>query len=224
MTVAGWLSRARSIGGSTPVAVALLLAANAIPLLGVLYLGWDVATILILYWLENGVVGLLNVPKILLAAGPSATGTSSFHGAHLLIAAFFVLNYGVFWIGHGVFVLVLTGRAMALGLTEPLRAVLADPSLQLAATALFISHAASLWVNYIGRGEYRTVSPGRQMFEPYPRMVVLHVTIILGGAVIIGAHEPALLVALLVVLKTAIDLALHLRQHSRRQAVTGAVV
>ncbi len=49
--------------------VVVLVLANLVPVIGVLFLGWDVATILVLYWIENGIVGLLNIPKILLARG-----------------------------------------------------------------------------------------------------------------------------------------------------------
>lgn len=47
----------------------LLIAANAIPVVGVLFFGWSLFTILVLYWLENGIVGLWNLPRILLARG-----------------------------------------------------------------------------------------------------------------------------------------------------------
>jgi hypothetical protein len=47
-------------------AIALVIA-NAIPLLGVLFFGWSLLTILVLFWLENGIVGLWNVPRIILA-------------------------------------------------------------------------------------------------------------------------------------------------------------
>ena len=47
----------------------VLLAANAIPLVGVYFFGWSLLTILVLYWLENGIVGFWNVPRILLAQG-----------------------------------------------------------------------------------------------------------------------------------------------------------
>jgi hypothetical protein len=49
--------------------VAALLIANAIPLIGVLFFGWSLITILVIYWLENGIVGFWNVPRILLAQG-----------------------------------------------------------------------------------------------------------------------------------------------------------
>ena len=47
----------------------VLLIANAIPIVGVLFFGWSLITILVLYWLENGIVGFWNVPKIALAQG-----------------------------------------------------------------------------------------------------------------------------------------------------------
>ena len=48
---------------------AALLIANVIPLIGVLFFGWSLLTILVIYWLENGIVGLWNLPRIALARG-----------------------------------------------------------------------------------------------------------------------------------------------------------
>jgi hypothetical protein len=80
--------------------------------------------------------------------------------------------------------------------------------------ALFLSHGASFFLNYIGKKEYLTTSAMRQMLAPYGRVVILHLTIIFGGfaIAIIGAPIGALVV--LVVLKTAFDLRLHLREHA----------
>ena len=52
----------------TRSAIALVIA-NAIPLVGVLFFGWSLITILVLYWVENGIVGFWNIPKIALARG-----------------------------------------------------------------------------------------------------------------------------------------------------------
>ena len=52
----------------TRSAIALLIA-NAIPIVGVLFFGWSLITILVLYWVENGIVGFWNIPKIALAKG-----------------------------------------------------------------------------------------------------------------------------------------------------------
>ena len=47
----------------------VLLVANAIPVIGVVFFDWSLLTILVLYWLENGIVGFWNIPKIALAQG-----------------------------------------------------------------------------------------------------------------------------------------------------------
>jgi hypothetical protein len=205
---------------SAPLAVALLIGANLIPLAGVLWFGWDVATILYAYWIESGIVGLLNVPKMLLAGGrgqPGSTvGAADSIGGRMALVGFFAVHYGLFWLVHGVFITVLTGNFMAFGFGNPLATVTSDQGLLIAAAALFASHAVSLWLNFLKRGEYRTTSIGAQMFAPYPRVFVMHITIVLGGIVVIGAQQPVFLVALLVLLKTVVDLGLHLREHGRR--------
>ena len=83
-----------------------------------------------------------------------------------------------------------------------------------AGLALAISHGASFALNYIGRREYLTATPIGQMFAPYARVFVLHLTIILGALVSAGLGNPIGALVVLVVLKTAIDVALHLREHS----------
>ncbi len=79
--------------------------------------------------------------------------------------------------------------------------------------ALFISHGVSYLFNFIGGGEYKRVSPAGQMFKPYGRLVVLHVTIIIGAMAIsiTGAAIAALVV--LVLLKIGLDIGLHLAEH-----------
>ena len=64
--------------GSSYGAVLALIVANAIPLIGVLILGWSVWNILVIYWLENGVVGVFNVLKIARADGSQAPPGPSF--------------------------------------------------------------------------------------------------------------------------------------------------
>lgn len=241
---------------SSPTSIVLLVAFNAVPLAGVLFLGWNIATILVLYWLENGIVGLLNVPKILLAEGPIGgrrpgpfgTAVTSVSGPTSRIgqAAFFLVHYGIFWTVHGIFVFALprfaafgSGSALdpAFGAVIPLgsgtnlqgiaglRSV-GPPGPDMAAVAvgaigLAISRVASFVVNYLGRREYLGVSPLQQMFAPYGRLVILHVTIIIGAIVSMLIGSPVGAIALLVVLKTIVDLALHVREHdglARRRA------
>lgn len=98
---------------SSVTAVVVLVLFNLLPLAGVLWWGWNVYSLLVLYWLENGIVGALNVPRILLAQGPviAHPGAVSVRGlagsSRPLLVPFFVMHYGIFWAVHGIFVFLL---------------------------------------------------------------------------------------------------------------------
>ena len=222
-----WIARARALGGSNPIAAIVLVAVNVLPLIGVLFWGWDVGTILITYWLENGVIGLINIPKILLAGGANNVG-----GA--VMAGFFAVHYGGFWIGHGIFVFLIAGIASrglfgfffgsgfplgggigGFGGPVPGAAGPDGAQILLIVALLFLSHGLSFLFNYRARKEYLNTTPMKQMFQPYGRLIVLHITIIFGAFLVIGLGQPVALVALLVILKTGVDLLFHLREHAR---------
>ncbi len=226
---------------SSAIAVALLIITNLIPLVGVLWLGWDLMLILALYWAENGVVGVINILKILTAEGTSSSPSTmrwSVNGrpasslSRLGTAGFFTIHYGLFWVVHGVFVFTfipaMTGLAVP-GLapdgSRPARSCPASrgvdvPVFAFAVLGLAISHGVSFWMNYLGRGEYKTLSPADVMTQPYGRLVIMHLTIVLGAFVSIFLGTPLGSLLVLVVLKTALDLAFHLRQHRDVEAGT----
>jgi hypothetical protein len=208
--------------GSSYGALVALIVANLVPLAGVLFLGWSVWQILIIYWIENGIVGVFNVLKMLKAEGGYEESTTAWRingrspagMSRASLIPFFCMHYGLFWLVHGVFVFTLplfgataTGDESSLGTTP-------DPLvLAFAVLALFISHGVSYLFNFIGGGEYKRVSPAAQMFKPYGRLVVMHVTIIIGAMAIsiTGAAIAALVV--LVLLKIGLDVGLHLAEH-----------
>ena len=207
--------------GSSVGAVVALLVANAIPLIGVLFLGWNVWTILTIYWLENGVVGIFNILKMARAEGPEPTGRAATlyngrpvgttAGAKAALIPFFIVHYGIFWVVHGIFVLTLPQFQAFGGESAGIRS---DPvAILLVLIGLFISHAVSFRANYIGRGEYLRTSVSAQMNAPYGRLIVLHLTIIVGGLAIATTGAPSAAVLILVLLKTALDLGLHLAEH-----------
>ena len=46
------------------IPIICLVAANAIPLYGVAFAGWDAFSIVLLYWAENLIIGFYNVLKM----------------------------------------------------------------------------------------------------------------------------------------------------------------
>jgi hypothetical protein len=207
-------------------AIALVIA-NAIPLAGVLFFGWSLWTLLVLYWVENGVVGAWNVPRILLAGGATSAAIM-----RLPVAVFFVFHYGLFWFVHGTFVFLLPaffgGGIIATHVpqTDPFGMLIVGDaptaggfgeivwsSVAIGAIALVLSHGASFFLNYLGRGEYLRTTALAQMGAVYGRVVVLHLTILFGAFAIVFLGAPVLLLVVMVVAKTLFDLGLHLRQH-----------
>src|SRR4051812_9426969 len=214
--------------GSSVGAVVALIVANAIPLIGVLFLGWNVWTILTIYWLENGVYGVFNILKMAKAARPEPTGRAAMRyngrpvvggaSAKATLIPFFVMHYGVFWVVHGIFVLTLP-QFQAFGGEDA--GIRSDPlAVLVVIIGLVISHGVSYRYNYIGRGEYLRTSVSRQVSAPYGRLLVLHITIIVGGLAIATTGAPAAAVLILVLLKTGLDLGLHLAEH--REPVVAA--
>ena len=234
----------RLIDAAPDSALALILA-NLVPLAGVLFLGWSLGAILVVYWLESGVIGLLNVPKMLLARGPLTVQREGFSlrvpilvggapslAAKLFAALFFIIHYGIFWLGHGLFVFLIAtmartraGLPVPLDSTDPFASAGIDPGwAAVAVVVLFASHLVSLWRNFVGRREYLSVSPIQQMAAPYRRVVLMHLTI-LGGAVLtelIGT--PVAAVVVLVMLKTGVDLRAHLLERTRAAQRTTAII
>ena len=88
-------------------------------------------------------------------------------------------------------------------------------AIPVAIVALSISHGISFWFNWWKGGEFARASAASQMFAPYGRLVVLHITIIVGGMAIAFTGAPASAVAILVVLKTILDVGFHLAAHRK---------
>ena len=54
-----------------------------------------------------------------------------------------------------------------------------------------------------------------QMSEPYKRIIVMHVTLIIGGFLTMLLRSPEAVLLLLIALKTAADLCAHRKEHAR---------
>jgi len=209
---------------SSRVAVVLLVLTNLIPLAGVLWLDWNLMLILALYWVENGIVGAINIVKILMARGTAPSSVRvSINGrpadslSRAGTAGFFCVHYGIFWAVHGIFVFtfipLIAGVDSGSSAANPFQALPDLGVLAFGTVGLAVSHGVSFWTNYVGGREYLALSPSALMIQPYGRLVILHVTIIVGAFVSIALGTPLGSLLVLVVLKTALDLAFHLRQH-----------
>lgn len=199
---------------SSRAALVSLVLANLVPLAGVLLFGWNLWTIVTIYWVENGIVGLYNVLRMAAVEGLGKLG----------MIPFFVMHYGLFWLVHGVFVFALpqfmgAGPALQPGPFDP--STFDEPtvdgpdrsSVALAAVVLLISHGVSYYLNFIRGGEYRRATVTGLMGQPYKRVVVLHLTILFGAFGIVFTGAPVVALLILIAVKTAIDVGVHLAEH-----------
>jgi hypothetical protein len=202
----------------------VLIAANLVPLYGVLALGWEVFPVMVLFWIENVVIGVLNVLR-LIAADP---GNPAAWSKKLFLVPFFCVHYGLFTAVHGLFVFTLFGgeayRDLIDGLwtVDAARKVIADTALWPALAALAASHLFSFLFNYLGHGEYRVARPATVLFAPYGRVIVLHLTIIVGGILAQTLRSPLWALLLLIAFKIALDVRAHVREHRVETALGAA--
>lgn len=190
-----------------------LIVANLVPLAGVIWLGWNVSWIMVFYWSENLVVGFFNVIKMRRAQGPVGNPSMTLNGRPVTVDSrraliiFFIIHYGGFTLGHGVFVFVLFGAGLRGSFTQFLMGLL----------ILLVSHGISYRRNFIGQGEYLKVSFATLFWRPYGRVIVMHITILLGGAWAQARGSPVYALLVLIGLKTLIDLIAHWIEHRKFQ-------
>lgn len=195
---------------------------------------------MVLYWAENGVIGLFTILKMLSAAKDGQQIASK-----LANVPFFAFHYGMFWFVHGVFVMTFfgpnaealecqrgSGSSFSCQLPTPPASTGGVPFLGMivegvlesgilfALAGLFISHGVSFVSNYLGEGEFLQATARGVMFQPYPRVIIMHVTILVGAFLIVLLDRPLFALLLLVGLKIIVDLSGHVIEHAINQRRT----
>jgi hypothetical protein len=201
----------------TPSLIALVIA-NALPLVGVLFLGWTVFPLVLLYWLENLVVGGYNVAKLLLAQPAQPV----YWLGKVFFVPFFLVHFGGFTYVHGVLVVAFFGPkgGQPFDLLTAVPAAIRANQLGWALLSLVVSHGLSFYWNYVRSGEYQRASLNALMSQPYGRVMVLHMTVLFGGWVVMLLGSPLFALVVLVALKTATDWRAH-QAERRKFALSG---
>lgn len=187
-----------------PLSTLALIAANLVPLAGVLLFGWDLGTLMVLFWAESGIIGLYHLLKLVVVQRWLA----------LFAGPLFLSHYGAFMAVHFLFIyelFVSQHTTLDSSLTDVGRFLL---TLWPALLALMLSHGLSFFLNFIGHGEYRDKDLRTRMREPYDRIMIMHFTVIVGGGLSLLLGNPTAALVLLVALKIATDITAHRRQHA----------
>ncbi len=203
-----------------------LVFVNLIPLFGAIFLGWDLTTLLIIYWSENIAIGFWNVLKLLKAPRINDKN-NKYHlsiedsskeqidrmnnPANLVIVrlfftTFFLVHYGLFTVGHGVFIFTI-------GLQTSIDFFSYLPGVFFAFILIFLSHGISYFINFIGKKEYENTSASELMIKPYKRIFITHFVVFIVFAALQDSGSPMISAVILIIIKTVGDLIFHNIEH-----------
>lgn len=200
-----------------------------LPVVGILALGWDWREVIVLYWLENITVGVLNVVAMIRTRNlqdtdeqPTVTvgGSSRNVSTKAGLVPFFILHYGIFTAVHGVFVFfMISGWFSMFGRTlNRITSVwFGEGSAVSTQTALEpLDFVAIIGVWAVGSIVQLVVSlftprddlpsVGELFTRPYRRIITLHLTIIVAAWLITRFDWPPIAALLLVALHVITDL------------------
>lgn len=195
----------------------MLMAANLVPVYGVIFLDWKVFSLIFLFWLENVFIGFFNVFKMLCCRPQNRV----LWFGKLFMIPFFTFHYGMFTAIHGLFVILLFGSGSieisGIPALNMIFHILQNNHLGYVALMLFISHGFSFIYNYIGKQEYQTSDLQSLMGKPYVRIVVLHISILIGGFLLMALRSPLVGLLLFIFLKTVMDMNAHSKEHKTKE-------
>lgn len=186
------------------------LVVDLLPIFGVLLWGWGATPLVMLYWTENIIAGIMTLPRIFISAA-----TFRLPGLLLgvFLCAFFVFHYGLFCAVHGTFLIAFIGIAgdyelINSGALMDVPAMIrfgldSAPHVIWIAGAIFAFQVLLFFWDFIIKGEWKTSTPLAEMFAPYGRIVVLHFAIFAGAAGLFLLGEPMVGVLALILLRAA---------------------
>jgi hypothetical protein len=203
----------------------ILLGANLVPLVGVIFWGWDAFVLLMLYWLETAIIAFWTIVRIA-ASSPRALSDIKFGdgkrtASPLGMAAFFTLHAGIFMAVHFLFLWELFSGQWSRrihGIGAFMDQMVIGTGLWVPLLVLFVARGALMlfeaakphllrWFNIAPRKpEPPTLGAGGSIvFGLYLRIVVMQFAIIIGAwfALVFGSASA---LVILIVVKTAVDL------------------
>jgi hypothetical protein len=190
---------------------------NLVPLIGVLLFGWDLPSILVMYWIEAGVVGLVNVLRIRrsMALGrPTVDADGSVErpivraasSGGWLLALVWLLAYGIFWAILGPFVIQIANGGFYEGASQTgWRGASADV-IAWGTVSLVGGQLAAYVVDYVIGRRYLTVTSLELLRDPFVRIFIILATIAAGGVGIALIGSPVGFLAAMVMAKTIVEI------------------
>jgi hypothetical protein len=190
-----------------PTVISLLLA-NLLVMDMVVVNGWLIYEILIIYWFQSVIIGFFQFLKILSLKRFSVDGfkinnhpAKETENTKNFTAIFFAFHYGLF---HFVYFIFLVAQGGFIGFLSTGKFY----SLSITVIIFLINHAFS-FMYYKQKIALQKPNIGKLMFQPYARIVPMHLFIVSGGLLSSGPFVTVFFISL----KTIADLVMHLLEH-----------
>lgn len=197
--------------------IALVVVLNALPVWGVLAGEWSIGALMVLFWLENVAAGLVHALRMAIVGGPPVL-----RAMKIAMIPFFCLHYGLFTLGHAFFVFGQFVEAGESVWTQPGMGWAIAVAVGVIAWQGWEAHrrAPALPAAWTPTPEELATPLGRRlareqagpmirlMMEPYLRVGILHVVIVVGGGLALLLGSPLVALLMLVLLKAAYEVAL----------------
>lgn len=181
-----------------------LIAANLLPVIGVWIWKWSPYEVFMVYALETVIIGIFTLIKIGIATSVRKTdtwynGPSRTKQSGIFFMLFFLVHYGMFVaIQTGMFIQVSgIGKQYQSGFFDFFLhwpGYLGKDAWYMLA-GFFISYGVQMYRNFIRTGLYKTAPMMILMFQPYGRIFIQQVTVILGSMFLVfGAGKVFILI------------------------------
>jgi hypothetical protein len=198
-------SRFRRFDISTEV----LILANVITMIFAVAQKWNVTDVMWVYWSQSIIIGFFTYRRIMDLRYFTTKGmkvnnvlVEPNEAAKRETAHFFLVHYGFFHLVYFLFLWVLSTPV----------SVFFVIGMAACALSFLINH----WFSYKQNRESdmnRTLNLGTIFMTPYLRIIPMHLTIIIGGMLIIEGEMSVLALLLFLILKTFADVTMHIIEH-----------
>ena len=185
-----------------------LIAANLAPVIGVWVWNWSPKEMFLIYCLETIIIGIFNLVKMAIVTIYKKTDTwynagSATKQSGLLFMFFFLVHYGIFVFVQMAIFFGVSGIAdgmnmNAFGFIYKWPQLLHNDSWIVLGIFVFC-YCYKMLFEFLISGEYRTISLTMLMFQPYGRIFIQQITVIVGSMFLVfGAGKIFILVFALV--------------------------
>ncbi len=185
---------------------------------GIFFLGWSASSILLAYFFETIIIGIIHIVKMLTvtyagqAQKESGRNKKEYKEPPLSLVIFFIMHYFFFLFVQSVFLFSFmqggdSGIKKAFHVVGNYMQVLERPDVQQAVLAIILMNVILAIRNFFLPGKYHQYTVKEMLFQPYLRIFIQQFVVILGGFFLLfGGSTGAAVV--LILLRLFIDLCL----------------